>query len=501
MSLYPRSIRRALEAMRLEPAREWSLATLAETAGVSRRTLQRQFQIFVGQSPQRALRDIRFEAARRALLQGAPDRKVMDVALSSGFAHFGRFATEYRRRYGEAPSQTRQRQGRLAELIGEPAPIIPSARQRPSIFIQPDDETAGSATILRHFVDELTVGLQRAGTAVVRQIHDGQYRLALRLQQPANGQTLVVRLIDAGSGNHLWAQRFDGPVTSLDACEPLLATRIVAAIQPALRVSEIEKAYHKADGELRSSDLVLRAIPGVLSLDRDGNTRAVELLERARSLQPDDALAAALAAWAHGQRIVYHFTSDPSDDRARGIALASRAQSGPTDATTLAVLSSALTLFKDIAGAEHLVGRALQLDGSSAWAWSRSGWVDLYKADARSAIERFMIALDLAPNDPLAFNSMVGIGCAHFEAGRYAEAAAWQERALREHPSSRWIHRTLCPAYVLSGNKIEARRSLHALRQTYPDLTMADLQLGLPPLPQFYCDLLLDALSSVGLPS
>jgi tetratricopeptide (TPR) repeat protein len=281
----------------------------------------------------------------------------------------------------------------------------------------------------------------------------------------------------------------------------VLATRIVAAVQPALRVSEIGKACRKADGDLRSRDLVLRAIPGVLSLDRDGNAKAFELLERARCLEPDDALAAALSAWAHGQRIVYHFTSDPSDDRARGIALARRAQRGSVDATTLAVLSTAFTLFKDITGAEHLVARALQLDGSSAWAWSRSGWVDLYKGDARSAIERFMIALDLAPHDPLAFNSMVGIGCAHFEAGRYAEAAAWQERALREHPSSHWIHRTLCPAYVLSGADMEARRSLQALRQTYPDLTMSDLQIGLPPLPEFYCGLLCDALSSVGLPS
>src|ERR1700755_1297628 len=106
--------------------------------------------------------------------------------------------------------------------------------------------------------------------------------------------------------------------------------------------------------------------------------------------------------------------------------------------------------------------QARAIDGGCAWAWSRSGWLDVYQGDAESAIERFKIALDLAPQDTLAFNSMIGIGCAHFKAGNYAEAARWQERALTEHPSAVWVHRTLCPAYVLTGARPQARRSLDA---------------------------------------
>ena len=99
-SLLPRGVRRALDAMRENIGREWSVIDLAGAAGVSGRTLQRQFQAFLGKSPRLALRDIRFERARRALLQGLPDTKVMDIALRCGFAHFGRFSIEYRRRYG-----------------------------------------------------------------------------------------------------------------------------------------------------------------------------------------------------------------------------------------------------------------------------------------------------------------------------------------------------------------------------------------------------------------
>jgi hypothetical protein len=96
---------------------------------------------------------------------------------------------------------------------------------------------------------------------------------------------------------------------------------------------------------------------------------------------------------------------------------------------------------------------------------------------------------------------MVGIGCAHFKAGNYIEAARWQERALREHPSAIWVHRTLCPAYVLTGQSSEARRSLDALRLGYPALTVSDVQLGMPPLPESYRNLVVEALSDAGLPA
>ena len=171
------------------------------------------------------------------------------------------------------------------------------------------------------------------------------------------------------------------------------------------------------------------------------------------------------------------------------------------DATVLTALGSALTALHDLETSEMVIRKALAVDGSSAWAWSRSGWIDFYKGDADSAIERFAIALDLAPHDPLAFNTFVGTGCAHFHAGRYVEAAYWQERALAAHPTATWVHRTLSPAYVLGGFKTDARRSLEALRQHYPELTVSQLPQGLPPLPPGYGDLVMGSLESMGLPA
>ena len=84
--------------------------------------------------------------------------------------------------------------------------------------------------------------------------------------------------------------------------------------------------------------------------------------------------------------------------------------------------------------------------------------------------------------------------------GEIDDSAQWQERALIEHPSAVWVHRTLCPAYVLGDAEAEARRSLAALRERYPELTVSEVRQGLPPLPQAYCDLVFDALHGVGLP-
>jgi AraC-like DNA-binding protein/tetratricopeptide (TPR) repeat protein len=505
----PRSVRRALDAMHANVGHPWRISELAEVAGVSARTLQRQFMSFLGKAPGAVLRDIGFERARRDLLRGALGEKVMDVAARCGFPHYGRFAVAYRRRYGETPSQTLRRQARLAAELAAQLPVLMPSRDRPLIAfagIEAGMEAGVEAGIMppgiaAGLADDLVIALHRAGLAVTRQVPAARYQLLGAFRGPQSQERLVLQLIDRDSGRQLWAHRIEGILHHEPESQERLAMRIAAALQPSLRLAEIERVQHKPESELAPHELALRALPGVLSLDAEGNSRALDLLERAIDRNPDNALAAALAAWAHVQRVVYHFTSAPQQERERSIELARKARALPGDATVLAVLGSALTLLDDLDAADLVIRRALSTDGGSAWAWSRSGWIDVYRGNADSAIERLKIALDLAPHDPLAFNSMVGIGCANFKAGNYVEAARWQERALLEHPSAVWVHRTLGPAYLLSGFKREAGRSLDALRTRYPDLTLSEVQQGMPPLPESYRNLVFEALSDIGLPA
>ncbi len=496
----PRGVRRALEAMRERVGHDWTIGELAETAGLSGRTLQRQFKVFLGKTPWTVLADLRFEAARRELLRGLPETKVMDVALRHGFSHYGRFAVAYRRRFDETPSTTLKRQLTFADVLASMPKVSVSSVHRPMVALGSLETGPRTEEAARGMADELETALTGAGIAVTADGRSARYRLAGSLRPFGKQQRLTLKLIDGETGAHLWADRVDGDFGSTTDSAEHAAVRIAAALQPHLRRAEIDHAQRKSDRDLTAHDLTLRAMPGILSLDADGNARGLDLLARATDRDPNQPLATALAAWAYVQRITYHFSSRPEAERARSLELARKAQVLANEANALAVLGNAFTLLHELDAAELVVRKALAMDGGSAWAWSRQGWVDFYKGDVDSAIERFKVALDIAPQDSLAFNSMVGIGCAHFEVGRYAEAARWQERALLEHPSSVWIHRTLCPAYVLGGVKDRARRSFGALRERYPDMTIAEVQHNLPPLSRSYRERISEGLRSVGLP-
>ena len=496
----PRGVRRALQAMRADLGRRWRLADLADVAGVSPRTLQRQFIACLGKPPQAVLRELGFERARGELLHGDSDLKVMDVALRCGFAHYGRFAVAYRRRYGETPSQTLKRQAALAGQLAARLATVIGAQHRPTLAFT-IDATAEHAELSASVSDDLTAALTRSGIAVVSHAGSARYRMRGALRENGADMHLVLQLVDQITGRTLWAQRIEGVLQQDAEGYERMAMRVAAALQPQLRLAEIERAARTPDAELTAHDLALRALPGMLSLDAEGNARGLDLLHRALDVETEHGLATALAAWGHAQRVIYHFSSNAAADRAQGLALARLVGAQWADPTVLCVLGSALTLLNELADADQVIRKALAIDGGSAWAWSRSGWLDVYRGDSLAAIERFRIALDLAPQDQLAFNSMVGIGCAHFAAGHYDEAARWHRRGLLEHPSALWVHRTMCPAYLLAGQRTEAAHSMQALRAHYPDLTMSEVEGGMPPLPHTYRSLVVEALSEAGLPA
>jgi AraC-like DNA-binding protein len=105
-SIAPRDLRRAIDYMHANLAEPITIADIAEGAGIAGRTLFQYFRHFKGTSPMRYLRDRRFEKVRDALQRAEPKEGVASIAVRWGFAHLGRFAVEYRRRFGETPTQT-----------------------------------------------------------------------------------------------------------------------------------------------------------------------------------------------------------------------------------------------------------------------------------------------------------------------------------------------------------------------------------------------------------
>jgi adenylate cyclase len=293
---------------------------------------------------------------------------------------------------------------------------------------------------------------------------------------------ITAQLIDGPSGNHLWADRYEGALTDVFDLQDRITESIVGAIQPSVRSAEIERSRRKRPESLDAYDLVLRAYPNVWSLERGANDAALKLLDQAIAIEPDYPLAISLAAWCHAQRCVYNWAADPASERIEALRLA---QQGPAagseeDPTILTVLGAAQTIVGNLDIGARLLERALALDPNSAWAWNRTGWLESYLDRADTAIEHFERALRLSPFDPMNFNAFMGIGGAHFVAGRYAEAVRWFEKGLLERPSATWVYRNLVPALALLGRHDDARGYLTRLLNEYPDLTITKVVSALP---------------------
>lgn len=102
----PRDMRRATEFIEAHLDLPVTIGDIAEASGIAGRTLFKHFQAVRGVSPMRYMRDRRFQKARQALLRAEVGMSVTGIAVQSGFSHLGRFAVEYRKRFGETPSET-----------------------------------------------------------------------------------------------------------------------------------------------------------------------------------------------------------------------------------------------------------------------------------------------------------------------------------------------------------------------------------------------------------
>jgi AraC-like DNA-binding protein len=227
---------------------------------------------------------------------------------------------------------------------------------------------------------------------------------------------------------------------------------------------------------------------------------ALEDLARAQELAPTYGLAKALAAWCWGQRAAQHFSPTPGEDRAHACRLAAEACAlAPDDAMTLMHCSGALALAHRIEEADRQIERALALDPWSPLAWLRRGWISAYLGDRDAALRHFRGMLHLMPLEPLRHTAFIGIGCAHFAAGRYGRAAAWARSGVEASPGSFWGERIVIAAAVHAGARAEARRTTRKLLRRDPDLTVAVARRAWPFPPRFMARLA-DGLIIAGMP-
>ena len=303
------------------------------------------------------------------------------------------------------------------------------------------------------------------------------YLLEGSLQKIGNRIRIIVQLIETEGGAHVWSSRFDGAIDDFFDLEDRITQQVAGALQPSIRIAEIKRSRRKRPQDLGCYDYTMRAMPHVWTLERDESTKALELLEKALTIDPEYPLALVLAGWCHAQRAVYTWVDDIVGSQAIARSLAERAADlSGDDPLVLAVLGAVHTFVRNHGKARVLLERAVSLDPNCAWAWSRLGWLENYADRPDKAIENFERALRLSPMDPMNFNNYVGIGTAHEILEEYDEAGAFYRRALVERPNAVWIYRALAVVLSGAGRIEEAKQALVEVLRNYPDLTISKVR-------------------------
>jgi len=297
----------------------------------------------------------------------------------------------------------------------------------------------------------------------VRYVLEGSVRKA--------GQRVRItgQLIDAMTGAHLWADRFDGSLEDIFELQDKVAVSVAGVIEPTLQLAEIRRSADRPTRDLTAYDLYLRALALAQTWEREGIISALDLLGQAIERDPHYGLALALAAHCHYALHANGWTNDPQRAVRKGVDFARRAvRAGPDDPGVLHNAAYALGYFgEDINTAIELIDRALAFNPSFAVAWHRSGWLRLWSGQPNIAIEHFDTALRLSPRDHRAGNFM-SIGVSHFFARRFEDAAAMLLRSLQEHGGWAPTYRFLAACYAHMGRLDEARETIKRLQAVTP---------------------------------
>ncbi len=304
-----------------------------------------------------------------------------------------------------------------------------------------------------------------------------RYLLEGSVRKAGDRLRITGQLIDASTGAHLWAQRFDGGIEDIFDLQDQVTASVIGAIAPRLEQAEIERSRRKPTESLDAYDYFLRGMASFYLWTREGNDEALVHFNKAIELDPNFATAFGMAARCYGQRKVRGWMIDRAGESAEAERLARRAgEIGKDDAAAL--YSAGLILIwivGDLDAGDALIDQALALNPNLAWGWLYSGWAKVALGQAEEAIQREERAMRLSPNDPLTFIMQSAIAAAHFLAGRYAEAISWAELSMREQPNYILSTAVAAAASAISGNEAAASKAMARLRQTDPELRISNI--------------------------
>jgi adenylate cyclase len=292
----------------------------------------------------------------------------------------------------------------------------------------------------------------------------------------ASGKVRITgQLIDAVTGAHIWADRFERDLTDVFALQDEVTVAVVSAIQPKLLLTEIALATRRRPESLTAYDFYLRATQQFRSTTREELAEAIRLAHRALELDPRFGLVAALSAGCHMQNVLFGYASDPQFERQEAVRLSRLAlnvDDSDPDTVAWACLISAF-MVGDSESEIEMADRAVALNPNSFHAWNSRGHVYRVAGVPEEAIRSFERAMRVSPVDPFLKHSLAGMGYAFLELGRFDEAIAVGKKCLRQNPSYPPAYRNLASAFAHLGRESEAREAAARLLETDPAFTIS----------------------------
>ncbi len=292
----------------------------------------------------------------------------------------------------------------------------------------------------------------------------------------ASGKVRITgQLIDAVTGAHIWADRFERDLTDIFALQDEITVAVVSAIQPKLLQTEIAMAKRRRPENLTAYDYYLRALPQFYLSTREGLAEAIRLAHRALELDPQFGPVAALAAGCHMQNVLFGYAVDPQFERKEAVRLFRLALSlddSDPDILAWAAIISAF-MVGDCESSVEMADRAVALNPNSLLAWGSRGHVYRIAGLLEEALRSFERAIRTSPVDPRLHLTLVGMAQALIELRRFDEAIVAGKKAVRQNPSFSPAYRCLASAFAHLGRDAEAREAAARVLELDPAFTIS----------------------------
>ena len=328
------------------------------------------------------------------------------------------------------------------------------------------------------------------------------YVLEGSVRRAGNRLRITGQLVDATSGMHIWADRFDGDASDVFDLQDRITESVVGAIEPKLQLAEIDRLRHKAAPDLDAYDLLLQAQALEYEFTEESLADALRRLERALAIDPAYAPAMALAAYCYAERHNQGWTKAQEADATEGLRLALRAvELGKNDANVLWMAGFVVrVLGADPQRAREFLNRSLQINPNSAIALATAAWNEVMLGNPVRAFELLQRAERLSPRDPRAWYMAAAAAFAHMVAGQYEEAVSCAKRALAHNPRFTRTLRVLAASHARLGRMESAAQVMQEILKIEPHLTLTKLRWRLRHMDEGALNQFSEALRFAGLP-